>query len=341
MKVVVTGASGFVGSHLTDRLLHNGHRVVGMDLTSGPNLRDAGANSSFRFVAGDIRDPSYLRAEIDREVDLIFHMAAVVGVRRYLSDPLDVIDINVFGTRNVLEAAMGLGTKVILASTSEIYGKNPKTPWAEDDDRVLGGTTVDRWSYSTSKAASEHLALAIHNQHGLPLTIVRYFNAYGPRQAPIYVVSRAIHRALNGLKPLLYDGGQQTRCFTYIDDVIDGTLAAATGPEGNGQVFNIGNSTETTVEGAIELVLELCGADTGSEAFSTAQSFGNAYQDIVRRVPDTSKALRMLGWEASTDLAEGVARTIGWARAQPEWLAIDDTTDASAPTIAESAGPRP
>ena len=169
----------------------------------------------------------------------------------------------------------------------------------------------------------------------MPVTIVRYFNAYGPRQAPIYVVSRAIHRVLNGLKPIVYDGGGQTRCFTYIDDIIEGTIAASTTPKGEGEVFNIGTSTETTVGEVTRIISDLAGAAAEWEDFSTSERFGNTYQDIPRRVPDTSKAERILGWEAATDLTDGIARTIDWARNQPEWLATEAVTDASAPTITD------
>lgn len=320
MKIAVTGTTGFVGSQLTEELLARGHEVVGMDRDLGPNLEQASKDPGFEFRQGDIRDPSYTSVVLDEEIDTIYHLAAVVGVQNYLHSPFDVVDINVIGTRNVLKAAAEHGAKVILASTSEIYGKNPKVPWAEDDDRVLGGTQVDRWSYSTSKAAAEHLAIAASRQLGFPLSIVRYFNAYGPRQSPTYVVSQTVHRALNGLAPILYDSGEQTRCFTFIGDIVDGTIMVGESEKAEGEVFNLGNSTETTVRQVIEMIIEQVGVDVGWEPLATDEEFGAKYQDIDRRIPDVSKALDVLGWKAETTLSEGLQKTIDWARAHPDWL---------------------
>ncbi|MEX0796161.1 MAG: NAD-dependent epimerase/dehydratase family protein [Acidimicrobiia bacterium] len=320
MRAAVTGAAGFVGSHLTEALLSRGDSVLGIDKASGPNLKTALEESGFTFLEGDIRDPEHTMAALGSDVDVIFHLAAVVGVQNYLTSPFDVVDINVTGTRNVLGAAAESGARVVFASTSEIYGRNPKVPWSEDDDRVLGGTQVDRWSYSTSKAAAEHLALAAHRQLGIPLTIVRYFNAYGPRQAPTYVISQSVRLVLRGEPPVLYDGGTQTRCFTFIDDIVAGTIAAGTHDNAIGEVFNLGNSTETTMRDAIEVIIDESGSDVAWEPLTTSEAFGPAYQDITRRIPEVSKAKSVLDWSATTPLREGVRRTLEWARNHPEWL---------------------
>lgn len=336
MRTAITGVSGFLGSHLADRLLADGHSVLGIDTVIGPNLAAAGAAPGFRAVTGDIRDSAFVGEALGGDLDVVFHLAAVVGVHKYLASPFEVVDVNVFGTRNVLEAATRTGVRTVLTSTSEVFGKNPKVPWAEDDDRVLGSTTIDRWSYSTSKAAAEHLGLAVHRQGLAPVTIVRYFNAYGPRQAPIFVVPRAIHRVLNGLPPVVYDGGSQTRCFTFVDDAIAGTIAAAFDPAGAGEVFNLGNTTELSVADATRVVMEEAGWDGDWEDFSTRVGFGERYQDIDRRVPSADKAADVLGWRAETDLRSGVKATIAWARDQPGWLASSSDTTASAPTTTES-----
>ncbi|MEX2135248.1 MAG: NAD-dependent epimerase/dehydratase family protein [Acidimicrobiia bacterium] len=320
MRAAVTGAAGFVGSHLTEALLSRGDSVLGIDKASGPNLKTALEEPGFTFLEGDIRDPEHTMAALGSDVDVIFHLAAVVGVQNYLTSPFDVVDINVTGTRNVLGAAAESGARVVFASTSEIYGRNPKVPWSEDDDRVLGGTQVDRWSYSTSKAAAEHLALAAHGQLGIPLTIVRYFNAYGPRQAPTYVISQSVRLVLRGEPPVLYDGGTQTRCFTFIDDIVAGTIAAGTHDNAIGEVFNLGNSTETTMRDAIEVIIDESGSDVAWEPLTTSEAFGPAYQDITRRIPEVSKAKSVLDWSATTPLREGVRRTLEWARNHPEWL---------------------
>lgn len=334
MRALVTGAAGFVGSHLTEALLDQGHTVVGMDRPNAVMPDGVSTSSAFELLEGDVRDPGFT-GEAASECDVVFHLAAVVGVTNYLKSPFDVVDINVIGTRNLLESAEKAGARFLLASTSEIYGKNPKVPWSETDDRVLGGTQVERWSYSTSKAAAEHLTLAAGERLGIPVTVVRFFNAYGPRQVPNYVISKSVHRALNNEPPLLYDGGDQTRCFTFVEDVIDGTIRAATDEAAIGEVFNLGSNVETTIRQAIETVVAVAGGSSDLEPFWTEKEFGETYQDIIRRVPDVSKAKAALGWEATTSLEDGVRRTIEWARAHPAWLDGDPTT-ASEPTTSST-----
>ncbi|PRY01767.1 NAD-dependent epimerase/dehydratase family protein [Allonocardiopsis opalescens] len=319
-KVVVTGGCGFIGSHLVERLSRTGHEVVVYDLGSPPPDFDQAAHRAVDFVKGDITDEAALAAVITPDVDVVFHLSAVVGVDRYLSRPLDVIDINVLGTRNVLRLALAAGVRVVVASTSEVYGKNPTVPWREDDDRVLGSTATERWTYSSSKALAEHLAFAMVRGQGLKASVVRYFNVYGPRQRPAYVVSRSIHRALHGRAPEVYDSGTQTRCFTYIDDAIDGTLLAATHPAAQGHCFNIGSSRESTVGEVVRLIGELSGSGEAPTTLETGTAMGDTYQDIDRRVPDTAKARELLGWSCAVPLEEGLARTLEWARANPWWL---------------------
>ncbi|MFC5827082.1 NAD-dependent epimerase/dehydratase family protein [Nonomuraea insulae] len=317
-RVVVTGGSGFIGRHLVERLLARGDDVTVFDREPDPQVQT---------VTGDIRDEARLAEAIGAGVDVVYHLAAEVGVDRYLARPLDVIDVNFQGTRNVLERATAIGARVVVASTSEVFGKNPAVPWAEDADRVLGSTAADRWTYSSAKAMAEHLTLAFCRQHGLDATIVRFFNAYGPGQRPAFVLSRTIHRALNGQPLALYDGGGQTRCFTFIDDAVAGAVLAGD-HGGTGEVFNLGNMTETTVREAITTVAALTGAVTVE--VDTRAALGPAYEDVPRRVPDSSKASRLLGWRATTSLAEGITRTIEWARANPWWLAQPDSGVAAA-----------
>lgn len=319
-RVVVTGGGGFIGSHLTEALLGRGAHVTVVESGVTRNLEEAADHPNLRLVEADVRDPDAVAAAIVAGVDTVFHLAAVVGVKHYIEDPFRVIDINVGGTRNVLRAAVDAGARVVLSSTSEVYGRNPRVPWSEDDDRVLGSTTVDRWSYSSSKAIAEHMAFAVHHTHGLPVTVVRYFNAYGPRQAPHYVISQSVYKALRSEPPLLYDGGRQTRCFTYVGDAIAGTLAAADHEDAAGEVFNIGNATETTIRDAIEIVLKVAGADVGWQDLDTSHHYGDKYEDIDRRIPEVSKAKQLLGWEAETSLEDGVGRTIEWAQQHEWWL---------------------
>lgn len=323
-NVVVTGGYGFIGSHLVAALLDRGDSVTVFDFAKSTRDTsiDFDRHANFRFVPGDVTDIGALENALTADVDTVFHLAAVVGVKNYLKDPLRVLDVNVTGTRNVLELSHRHGVHVVYASTSEVFGKNPNPPFAEDDDRVLGSTRTARWSYSTSKAMAEHLVFAMHTAHALPVTVVRYFNVYGPRQAPIFVISQSIHRILNGHRPLLYDSGDQTRCFTYVDDAVAGTLLASESSAAIGEAFNIGSMTETTVGDAVTLAIKLANLDTvtGAEAIDTAARYGDRYEDIPRRIPDSSKAQRELGWRLQVDLEEGIRRTINWARANPWYL---------------------
>ncbi|MGJ6967125.1 NAD-dependent epimerase/dehydratase family protein [Streptosporangium sp. G11] len=319
-KIVVTGGCGFIGGHLVERLAGTGHEVIVYDTSPPPPDMPPGGMDSVRYVKGDITSESSLAAVITPDVDMVYHLSAMVGVDRYLRQPLDVIDVNVLGTRNVLRLALAADAKVVVASTSEVYGKNPEVPWSEDSDRVLGGTSTDRWTYSSSKALAEHMTFALVREHGLRATVVRYFNVYGPRQRPAYVVSRSVHRVLNGHPPEMYDSGTQTRCFTFIDDAIEGTVRAAASPAAQGECFNIGSHQETTVGEVIRLVGRVAGFAGKNDTLDTGVAFGTAYQDIERRIPDTTKARTMLGWQCAVSLEEGLTRTVEWARRNPWWL---------------------
>jgi UDP-glucose 4-epimerase len=322
--VMITGVAGMIGSHLADALLARGHVVYGMDvvpLQDANNLRVARDNPNFRYTEGDIRDPGDLRAFFRPDATVVYHLASVVGVRRYMEDPLSLIDVAIIGTRNLISLCVEHNVRILFTSTSEVYGRNPAVPWKEVDDRVLGSTSVDRWSYSTSKALVEHMLFGVHRKFGLPMSIVRFFNVYGPRQNPIYVVSQSIHRALNGRAPDVYDGGGQTRCFTYVDDVIDGIIAAATSPAAIGEVFNLGREVPTTMAEVVSLCLRYAGAAELSPVdVRTDEKYGAVYEDIVHRVPDASKALRLLSWRATTPVDDGIRRTVEWARENPWYL---------------------
>jgi dTDP-alpha-D-glucuronic acid decarboxylase len=325
-QVLVTGGCGFIGSHVAGHLARSGDEVTVFDAAPPPRERA----ESVRYIQGDVRDEAALARSVPGGVDVIYHLSAVVGVDRYLAVPADVVEINLLGTLNLLRRARAADAKIVLASTSEVYGKNPDPPWHEDSDRVLGSTAVDRWSYATSKALAEHLAFAYIRQYGVRATIVRFFNVYGPRQRPAYVVSRSIHRALRGLAPEVYDGGAQTRCFTYIDDAVRGTELAAKSAKADGEHFNIGSDRETTVAEVVDIVCELTGLPVPAAPLDTEVQFGPRYQDIGRRVPDTSKAREVLGWECATSLRDGLAMTIDWARRNPWWLEqLDDESPAS------------
>jgi UDP-glucose 4-epimerase len=322
--VLVTGGAGFVGSHLVEALLGAGHEVHVFDrlaLEDAANLAPVAGHQRLRYTRGDLLDREQLRAFFRPDASVIYHLASVVGVKNYIADPLRLIDIVVGGTRSTIELAREHGVKMVFTSTSEIYGKNPAVPWPESGDRVLGPTSVDRWSYSSSKAVCEHMIFGVHRQSGWPFTIVRFFNVYGPRQNPYYVVSQSVYRALRGEAPYLYDDGAQTRCFTYVSDIVAALIVAWRHPKSVGEVFNLGNPVESTIREVIDLVLDCAGSDAKPIAFDTTVEYGATYEDIPRRIPAVDRAHEILGWKAETPLAEGIAKTVAWARDNEWWLA--------------------
>jgi len=315
--IMVTGAAGFIGSHLVERLLAQGDSVYAFDhvsLATAGNLAAVADHPNLVYTQGDIRDRESVGAFYRPDADVLYHLASVVGIPNYVADPLYLVDVVVLGTRWFLELALRHGTRFILSSTSEVYGRNPALPWAESDDRVLGPTSVERWSYSSAKAVCEHMLFGAGHQPGFPFVIVRFFNVYGPRQNPIFVVSQSVKRALEGLPPLVYDGGEMTRCYTYVDDVIDALVLCAGSDAVLGEVVNLGNEVESSVNEVVAAVLENTDPSLGVEAVDTSQHYGSSYEDINRRVPDAGKARRLLGWKATTQIAEGVAKTVAWGR---------------------------
>jgi UDP-glucose 4-epimerase len=320
--IVVTGAGGFIGSHLVDALLARGDDVLALDLArSTPvNLREASTSSHFTYRACDVTRPASVRRAFAAGPESVLHAAATVGVGAYVSRPMETIENSVVGTRNVVRECLPRSVRLLYLSSSEVFGRNPEVPWRENSDRVLGDPSLDRWTYSSSKGICEHLVNAAHTQFRLPVTIVRPFNIYGPRQRPAFVVPVTIHRVLNGVRPVIYGDGNQTRCFTYIGDLVEGVLRALDAPEGVGETFNIGNPKERTMNEAVQLVVEACGSSLVPVHEDPHQRFGPGFDEIPRRVPDVSRAAERLQWRPKTDLPEGLTTTVAWARAHPEWL---------------------
>jgi UDP-glucose 4-epimerase len=319
MRVLVTGGAGYIGSHLSDRLLAEGHNVVVVDnlsLGKVANIRQNLENPRFRFSEGDILDADLIEELVD-ECDAVYHLAAVVGVKHVLDDPLQTTVTNVWGTGVVLRAAARRRLKVVLASSSEVYGKATASPLREDDDRILGPTHVSRWCYAAGKALDEHLALAYHRQRDLPVAIVRYFNSYGPRMDPQgygSVVAKFVNQALDGHPITVHGDGQQTRCFTYIDDTVEGTVLAGTVDAANGEALNIALGEEQTIRQLAEMVRQM--TDSSSEIVFVAPEteYGESFEDTRRRVPSVEKADSTIHFKARVPLAEGLARTIDWFR---------------------------
>ena len=322
MKVMVTGGAGYIGSHLVDALIAADNHVTVLDnLSTGKvaNIQHLLGHPRFRFVCDTLLNEP-LVDRLVAEAEVVYHLAAMVGVKYVVEDPLQCIVTNVRGTEVVLECAYRYWRRVVVASSSEVYGKSEKVPLSEDDDSLLGPTAVGRWSYALAKALDEHLAFAYHRQ-GLPVSVVRYFNSYGPRLDPRgygSVVARFVNQALSGQPITVYDDGQQTRCLTYVDDTVQGTVLAASLPQAEGRAFNIGNGRETSVLELAQMVRETAGAQVEITHIPYGQAYGPQFEETRRRVPDTTRAREMLGFEAVVSLEDGLQRTVDWFRKQGE-----------------------
>lgn len=318
MRILVTGGAGYIGSHLVDRLMEKGHHVFAIDnLFTGKvdNITHHLGHERFTFVNEDILHRETMEWLV-QQVDLIYHLAAVVGVQHVLNNPLKVIMTNVRGTERVLEIAYKYWRKVVIASSSEVYGKSEGVPLAEEDDSILGPTAVGRWSYALAKAIDEHLAFIYHSR-GLPTAIIRYFNSYGPRLDPRgygSVVAKFISQALSGKPLTVLDDGRQTRCFTYVDDTVRGTVLAATLPQAEGLAFNIGSDYETSILELARLIIQLTDSSSRVRNVSYEKAFGPGFEETRRRVPDVRRAYEVLGFKAQVQLEEGLQRTIDWFR---------------------------
>jgi len=318
MKILVTGGAGYIGSHLVDRLLERGDEVYAIDnLSTGKisNIHHHLDADRFRFLNDTILNEALLD-RLASDVDLVYHLAALVGVKYVVADPLAAIKTNVTGTEAVLGAAFKYWKKVVLASSSEIYGKSSKIPFYEEDDRVLGPTSVGRWSYSTSKAIDEHFAFA-YAAKGLPVATVRFFNSYGPRldeKGYGSVVANLVRQALKGEPLTVHGDGRQTRCFTYIDDTVEGTLLAGEVKAGEGLVFNIGAEAETTILELATTIKRLTGSRSEIVFVPYRDYYGEGFEDTRRRVPSINRAKTVLGFVPKVKLEEGLTRTIAWCR---------------------------
>ncbi len=318
MKILITGGGGFLGSHLGDRLLAAGHEVTGLDTAPDLKVRHNLDNPHFRYIKGSIFDLDLMESLIAKS-DLVYHLAAVVGVEHYVEDPLHVLNVNVNGTQNILKLCHRYDKKMVFSSTSEVYGKSKDTPFREDGDRLLGSTQIDRWCYSTSKAVGEHFCFA-YGKLGLPVVIVRFFNAYGPRLDKIdvgRVITIFMGQLLRGEDLTVIGDGKQTRAFTYVDDSVAALAAAGLQEKAVGGIFNIGNDKETTILELAEAMIRVY-PQTGSKIKFVRQQeiYGESYEDIPRRYPDITRMRTILGVDPKTPLEEGLKKTIDWFQAE-------------------------
>jgi UDP-glucose 4-epimerase len=316
---LVTGGAGYIGSHLVDALIARGDEVLVIDnLSTGrfENIQQIQGRPGFHFINDSILNEPLLERFVP-SMDLIFHLAAAVGVRNVLQDPLAAINTNVRGAETVMGLAFRYWKRIVIASSSEIYGKATHVPFHEDDDRVLGSSAVPRWSYSMSKAIDEHFAFA-YAAKGLPISIVRYFNSYGPRldeKGYGSVVANLTRQALRGDPITVHGDGKQTRCFTYITDTVAGTLLAGEVKEAIGQAFNIGNPVETSILELARTIKRLTRSKSRIELVPYAAYYGEGFEDMRRRVPAVDKARQHLGFRPQVGLEAGLRKTIAWCRA--------------------------
>lgn len=319
MNILVTGGAGFIGSHLVERLIQLGHYVWTLDdMSTGriQSLNEVTENNRHAMIHGSVTD-KYLLQGLIKRCDVIFHLAAVLGVKNTVENPLKVIEGNIDGTRNILEIAYQHNVKVVFSSTSEVYGRNNKLPYNEDSDRVLGSPSIHRWCYATAKALDEHMCFA-YAQKGLPVSIVRYFNAYGPRQTSSQyggVIPRFIRAALHNQPLEVYNDGSQIRCFTFVSDTVEGTIATMN-PTTNGLAFNIGSEHSITILDLAKRIRDLANSSSPIVFVPYEQAYGPGYEDMPARVPDISRARRMLQYNPSVSLDHGLNLSINWFKQQ-------------------------
>jgi|TARA_B100002003_G_scaffold158203_1_gene146844 UDP-glucose 4-epimerase len=314
MRALITGGAGFIGSHLADRLLDRGDQVVLLDdLSTGrlSNIEHLNGRSDAEFVLGSILNTDLVDKVVSR-VDTIFHLAAAVGVNLIVEKPLESLITNIRGTETVVEKAHKYNTRILVMSTSEIYGKNTSDSLSEDDDRILGSPLKSRWSYSEAKAIDEILAYTYWREKGLETVIIRLFNTVGPRQTGSYgmVVPRFVGQALRHQPLTIFGEGTQTRCFCHVSDVVGGLVALSEHPEAFGKVFNLGGTEEISIGDLAERIIELAGSDSEVEYIPYDAAYEEGFEDMVRRVPNVDRARQLVGFEPSVGLDDIIRSVI-------------------------------
>lgn len=338
-KYLVTGGAGFIGSHLVDALLAEGHRVMVLDdLSTGQpgNIARAEANPLFSFVRGSVLDAP-LVDRLVQECDSVIHLAAAVGVKLIVEQPLTSFITNTKGTETVIESAYRHERRILIASTSEIYGKNSSGRLTETSDRILGSPSVARWSYSTAKAVDEIMACLYHRERGLRSTVVRFFNTVGPRQSPAYgmVIPRFARQAVRGEPLTIHASGRQRRCFLHVADAVAALLLLLERPGTEGEIFNIGADDEISIRELADLIITQAKSPSPVEHLSYDEAYGPGFEDMERRVPDTTKLRVLTGWQPRRTLSDILSDAIADARA--EW---HGNLPAPVPAALEHSGQR-
>ena len=318
-KILITGGAGFIGSHLAEKLLQKGEEVFVIDdLSTGSseNIKHLENNPKFHFIKGSVLDKK-LMSETIIKVDEIYHLAAAVGVKTVIEKPLSSLLNNLLGAEIVFEVAAQQRTPVLLASTSEVYGKNENIPFQEDSDRIYGSAYHTRWGYGMSKGVDEFLALAYFREKRLPVIIARLFNVIGPRQSGAYgmVVPRFIHQALKGESITIYGDGAQTRCFGYVDDVVDALIRLMASKEkASGQIFNVGSDEEISIKDLAQKIIELTASPSKINFISYAEVYGSNFEDMFHRQPDLTKIKETINYQPKFTLEESLKKIIDQVR---------------------------
>jgi UDP-glucose 4-epimerase len=312
-SILITGGAGFIGSHLADALIERGDRVAIIDdLSTGAvaNIRHLKGHPNFSYTLDTIANEAVL-AELIDESDAVVHLAAAVGVQLIVQSPVRTIETNVNGTELVLRWAAKKGKTVLIASTSEVYGKSERAPFCEDDDLVLGPSTINRWSYACSKLLDEFLALAYHKERDLPVIIARLFNTVGPRQTGRYgmVLPRFVRAALRDVPLRVYGDGQQTRCFCYVGDTVRALIALLDHPDAVGKIFNVGNPQEVSILELAQRVVKLAQSSSPIVLVPYEHAYEAGFEDMRRRVPDISRLTALTGFRPTLDL-DDIIRTV-------------------------------
>lgn len=306
MRYLITGGAGFIGSHLCERLLDDGHSAIVLDdLSTGryDNIAQLEAREGFELIVASVTEPDVVERCVTR-ADAVFHLASAVGVRLVVDQPVKTIETIVNGTDVVLRACARYRRPILITSSSEVYGKSSKVPFAENDDCVMGPTTTRRWAYACAKALDEFLALAHWHESRLPIVVARLFNTVGPRQTGRYgmVIPRFIAQGLAGEPITIYGDGTQTRCFAHVADIISALVALIQTPQARGQVFNVGNDEEVTIKALAERIRALTGNRSELRLVPYGEAYTAGFEDMIRRVPDLSKVHRQIGYRPTRNL---------------------------------------